>query len=213
MVLARPTGAIAYTDGGLDIPNHATNTNKVVGAHSCPIQPPFWASDQTETVSSNVTLYAQITKVNSKNLTLRFQENYTPDFPYTVESWTSAITSTWTKVGETRNNVEGIKFEATEITDPPERTTPHYTPNWVQITGDTGLTGTNEILGLYIENTFDDAYDKRGIANLDYELTSRGTIKLYAKNMPFSSYQAKYLICGNLNRILYCSKQAWTVPV
>lgn len=213
MVLSRPAGAIAYTDGGLDIPSRAGDFNIVVGAHSCPIQPPFWASAQTETVSSNVTVYAQITKEAAKNLTLRFQENYGPDFPAAAESWTAAKSSAWTAVGTIIDHVDGKKFEATEITDEPERTLPHYAPNYLQITGDDGLSGTNEILGLYIENDFDDTYDGQGLSDLDYELTSRGTIKLYAKSMPFSSYQAKYLICGNLNRILYQSRQAWTVSL
>jgi hypothetical protein len=196
--MAKPDGAIDYSDGGIEFDTTARATFRRVSLiYPRPLQPDAW---KTSYEKQRPMVSAQVTTVSGDAVTLA--SSAAPSEPSGSTTINANNTAAW----------EEDEFFIADISYPNPTTdilpTPHYQRTVFSI-GDASAVG-RELITIGIEMQLDSAYD--GEAFEIFGDTS-GSWTLHDKDMPCSSYFMKYILANNMNKIAYQARSVFSVPV
>jgi hypothetical protein len=208
--MAKPSGAIEPSDGGLVAIEAAVEGNYARLCFRVPLQPPHWYGD-VDGARYQVTVARQFTVDAGE--TIHDSWVFAGEFgSYTLgDAEASNVAAEWDERDPTIIPVPTFPCHAPAI-DEIENTKPRYCRATVCVRKDGA--GTAEILGVHIELTQSAEYtepDPSGAASV--ELTDRTSNRLYEPDYPVSAWLMQRALCHSMNKIEYESRQSWSVPL
>ena len=207
-------GYITPANGGRPVPDVDVPFFIIIDAR-LPIQPPMW-SDGTNNTRYRIQMHRQLTLPAAAVTTERWY-----GWPGTdgENSETGALAAVWKEYDDSEwplrpvgSSIGVASFSST--TDEPRHAT--------YADGDSAYLKFScddagaECLAIHFETENDEAFaDSVPTSTRDYETIGRntGTFVPYAANKSVSAWLLQRILAQNLNKIMYETKQAWTVPL
>jgi len=213
--MAKPAGYIEAADGGLAVSDLDLIHYVDISAR-LPVQPPEW-TDDTNLQRYRIETWRQITLDAGTD---------------TTEVWNGWPSSSSSDTVAGAQAAAWVQYDATGQ-DPAkpvgsELTQPSFTSSTTEPRQAAYASGAEshltfeadvaegEILAIYFETGNDNAFNTSDPTSArDYETIGRntGVYAPYLKNESASAWLLQRILAQNLNKILYMTKQAWTVPL
>jgi hypothetical protein len=208
--MAKATGEISASDGGLVIPNK-TGPYYVTFGNKTDVQPPWMAYAGAIDSPHGWEISAQITNLATETTDILVDID-TDRFGCDVrdDSITATLAGEWTSIGT------AYVYGNLGYGSPPggidySPTSPAVSRGFALIQKD-GSVGVQHALALDIKEVTD---VDESATSLDYEVTCSDTAKWtpFDENRSCSSYLMKYILCGNYNRIASRTRNSRTIPL
>jgi hypothetical protein len=213
--MAKPAGYIEASDGGLAVIDVSTLQYVDISAR-LPVQPSEW-TDDANMPRYRIETWRQIT-LDALTDTTEIWNGW----PSSSSSDTvaGARAAAWIQYDATgQDPAKPVGSELTQATFTSSETEPrqasYASAAEAHLTFEADV-AEGEILAIYLETTVDNAFNTSDPSStLDYETIGRntGVWTPYDKNESVSAWLMQRILAQNLNKILYMTKQAWTVPL
>lgn len=215
--MAKPAGYIEASDGGLIFTRSAARYVFIDARLS--IQPPAW-TPLANKPRFRIQMWRQIT-LGAGIISEEKWKGW--DGTDGINSETGALNAEWKEYNDTpwnpaRPTGEPLDLGSfTTITEEPRRASvPNHPvqPAHLKMLATTADNG--EVVALHLAMENDEAFaDSDPSSVRDYETIGRNpaTWSPYNYNESFNAWLAQRLLVQNMNKVLYCTKQEWTVPL
>ena len=207
-------GYITPGDNGRGVPDVGVAFYIVIDAR-LPVQPPMW-QDGTNSLRYRIQTHRQLTLPAAAVTTERWY-----GWPGTdgANSETGALAASWKEYDDSEFPLRpvgsslGVASFSSTIDEPRHAT--YYDGDVAYLKFSCDDAGA-EVLAIHFETENDEAFaDSVPTSTRDYETIGRntGTWVPYADNMSVSAWLLQRILAQNLNKIMYETKQYWTVPL
>jgi len=214
--MAKPAGYIEASDGGITF-SVRTGAYVFIDAR-LPVQAQGWT-----TVAGNPRYRIQVWRQITLGVGDKTDERWDgwDGFPG-IESESGVLDAAWKEYDDTPWNPAKPTGEPLDLgsfvtnTEEPRRASVPDHPVQPGRLHALMSAGSGEILAIHIGMENDDLFAASDPSSVrDYETIGRNTATWvpYACNESFSAWHAQRLIAQNFNKILFATKQEWTVPV
>ena len=207
-------GYITPGDNGRIVPDIDVAFYIIIDAR-LPVQPPMW-QDGSNNLRYRVQLHRQLTLPATAVTTERWHGLPGTDGP---NSETGALAAIWKEYDDSEwplrpvGSSLGVAAFSTTTTEPRHTTYADGDPAYLKFSCDNA---GGEVLAIHFETETDEAFaDSVPTSTLDYETIGRNTALWfpYADNMSVSAWLMQRILATNLNKIMYETRQFWTVPL